>query len=87
MRDRNVIHWDLKPENILLYDEDFSTVKICDFGWAALAKDQNRLTFCGTADYLAPEIAKGCQYHKEVDLWGCGVLMYELLTGKAPFAG
>jgi len=39
MRDRNVIHRDLKPENILLFDLDFDTVKLCDFGWAALAKD------------------------------------------------
>lgn len=83
-----MIHRDLKPENILLFDENFDSVKLCDFGWAALAKDdQQRLTFCGTADYLAPEIAKGNTYHKEVDLWGCGILMFELMTGRAPFTG
>ena len=62
-------------------------VKICDFGWAALAKDTNRTTFCGTADYLAPEIAKHEDYSKEVDVWAVGVLLYEMLTGKAPFSG
>ena len=81
------MHRDIKPENILLFDSDFDCIKLCDFGWATVAADENRLTFCGTADYLAPEIARKEEYSSEVDIWACGILLYEMLTGKAPFSG
>lgn len=55
---RHVIHRDIKPENVLITSHSPLTVKICDFGWAAHAVDQRRQTFCGTVDYVAPEIAR-----------------------------
>ena len=58
--------------------------KLCDFGWAAICTDR-RKTYCGTFDYVAPEILEGSEYDTTVDLWCLGVLAYELLVGKAPF--
>lgn len=58
--------------------------KLCDFGWAALCNER-RKTYCGTFDYVAPEILEGVDYDMTVDLWCLGVMTYELMTGKAPF--
>ena len=58
--------------------------KLCDFGWAAICTDR-RKTYCGTFDYVAPEILEGSEYDISVDLWCLGVLAYELMVGKAPF--
>ena len=62
-------------------------IKLCDFGWATLAPDEGRTTFCGTPDYLAPELLKSQPYGGKIDLWAVGILMYELLVGSAPFSG
>mmetsp|Transcript_68671 Transcript_68671/g.198902 ORF Transcript_68671/g.198902 Transcript_68671/m.198902 type:complete len:423 (-) Transcript_68671:412-1680(-) len=78
-----VIHRDIKPENILLDGEDH--IKLADFGWANLVEADKRDTFCGTLDYLAPEMIMGTGHDESVDMWNMGVLLYELLTGKAPF--
>lgn len=86
MRDRNIIHRDIKPENILLMDTE-GNIKLSDFGWAAKALNSNRLTFCGTADYVAPELVHNVPYDYKIDLWACGVLLYEMLMGNAPFSG
>lgn len=86
MRDRNIIHRDIKPENILLMDLE-GTIKLSDFGWATKAMNTNRLTFCGTADYVAPELVHNVPYDYKIDLWACGVLLYEMLMGNAPFSG
>lgn len=58
--------------------------KLCDFGWAAICTER-RKTYCGTFDYVAPEILEGTEYDMSVDLWCLGVLAFELLAGKAPF--
>ena len=80
---KNVIHRDIKPENLLVgYHGE---LKIADFGWSVHAPSSHRETFCGTLDYLSPEMIKGEPYTKTVDLWTIGVLAYELITGKLPF--
>jgi serine/threonine protein kinase len=61
-------------------------LKLCDFGWAAYVSNCSRRTYCGTTDYLSPELLNDEKYGKEVDVWSIGVLAYELCTGKAPFA-
>ncbi|KAI9682703.1 MAG: hypothetical protein M1829_006690 [Trizodia sp. TS-e1964] len=81
----NVIYRDLKPENILL---DYSGhIALCDFGLCKLdMKDEDRTnTFCGTPEYLAPELLLGQGYTKTVDWWTLGVLLFEMLTGLPPF--
>jgi serine/threonine protein kinase len=78
----NIIHRDLKPENILLCSND--VVKLSDFGWA-VHTTKNRKTFCGTIDYLCPEVLNRLPYDGTLDLWTVGVLAYELAAGRAPF--
>merc|ERR1719389_1443717 len=80
---KHIIHRDIKPENILIGLGD--TLKIADFGWAVHAPSSRRETFCGTLDYLPPEMVKNHKYKAAVDVWGLGVLLYEFLIGKPPF--
>ena len=76
-----IIHRDLKPENILLCD---NKCKIADFGWSNIT-DEFRNTFCGTPDYLAPEMIIGSGHDEKLDVWTVGVMMYELIEGQPPF--
>ncbi|ORX82508.1 kinase-like protein [Anaeromyces robustus] len=81
----DIIYRDLKPENILL---DYSGhIALCDFGLCKLnMTDKNKTnTFCGTPEYLAPELLLGKGYTKVVDWWTLGVLLYEMMTGLPPF--
>jgi serine/threonine protein kinase len=80
---QKVIHRDIKPENILLDAEDH--VKLADFGWANLVEADKRDTFCGTLDYLPPEMIMGTGHDESADMWNMGVLTYELTTGQSPF--
>lgn len=76
---------DLKPENILL---DYSGhIALCDFGLCKLnmTETETTNTFCGTPEYLAPELLLGQGYTKTVDWWTLGVLLFEMLTGLPPF--
>jgi len=83
----HVVHRDLKPENILLFGAG-PTAKLGDFGWCVelTPKEPERRTFCGTMDYLAPEMLNSEPHDYSVDLWAMGVLLYEILLGRAPFA-
>ncbi len=60
-------------------------LKLGDFGWSIYAPADKRQTFCGTLDYVAPEIVMGNAYDSSVDIWALGVLCYELCSGLAPF--
>ena len=79
----NFIHRDIKPENILLFDKNIA--KLCDFGWSVEFKDEPRNTFCGTTEYMAPEMLNEKNYGKEIDIWSLGILLYEMLHGHSPF--
>ncbi|KAI7822521.1 kinase-like domain-containing protein [Gamsiella multidivaricata] len=80
---KHVIHRDIKPENLLLGTH--GELKISDFGWSVHAPSSRRSTFCGTLDYLAPEMVEGRDHSNQVDLWSLGVLCYEFLVGRPPF--
>ncbi|CDW86401.1 protein kinase domain containing protein [Stylonychia lemnae] len=81
-----MIHRDLKPENLLINDENI--LKICDFGWCVQASDQQqRNTFCGTLEYMPPEMLENQPHNHTLDIWCMGILLYELVHGNAPFSG
>lgn len=84
-RPEKVIHRDIKPENILLDKEGH--VKLADFGWSNYMEKNAayRATFCGTPDYLAPEMIRGEGHNESLDMWEMGVLLYEMTVGKSPF--
>lgn len=80
----NIIHRDIKPEN-LLFDDDYN-IKLCDFGWAcSIDSSKERSTFCGTMEYMAPEILNKENYSKGIDIWALGILLFELVHGHPPF--
>ena len=83
-----VVHRDVKPGNILMCDD--GRVLVTDFGIAKAAEETNDLTatgaIVGTAKYLAPEQVEGGTVDARADVYALGVVLYELLTGRAPFA-
>ncbi|MEN2498215.1 MAG: hypothetical protein MHMPM18_002522 [Marteilia pararefringens] len=83
--ENDIIHRDIKPENILL--GSYEEVKLADFGWSVhMPENQMCDTFCGTADYVAPEILQHkSSYREKCDIWSIGVLYYEMLSGYPPF--
>lgn len=82
----DVIHRDIKPENILLTAD--GDIRLADFGLAAYCpKGEKKVTFCGTTEYMPPEILFRRSYDKRIDIWCLGVLLFEMLTGEAPFQG
>merc|ERR1712176_726465 len=79
------VYRDLKPGNLLFDTQGY--LKMCDFGFAKRLDSAVARTFtiCGTPDYFAPELIRGKGYGRSVDIWGAGVLLYEMLFGAAPF--
>ncbi|ESN98924.1 hypothetical protein HELRODRAFT_66765 [Helobdella robusta] len=98
---KGIVHRDLKPQNILLchsnrYKQTHTniifipysdiTLKIADFGFARFLQDGNMAgTLCGSPMYMAPEVIMSLQYDAKADLWSVGTIVYQCLTGKAPF--
>ena len=86
LHEHNIIHRDIKPENILL-DQNYR-VKLSDFGWSNFCNpDEKRKTFCGTPEYLSPEMVMKLPHDYRVDIWSLGVLLFECLAGYPPFTG
>jgi serine/threonine protein kinase len=82
LHSKGVIHRDIKPENLL---NCHGVIKMSDFGWSIHSPQQSRKTYCGTPDYLPPEMLSDQKYDSSVDIWCLGVLAYEFIVGKAPF--
>ena len=87
LHNQGIIYRDLKPENILLDGEGH--VKLTDFGLCKEHIQEGTVThtFCGTIEYMAPEILTRSGHGKAVDWWSLGALMFDMLTGMPPFTG
>ena len=83
IHEKKIAYRDLKPENLVLDADGFC--HIIDFGLAKRCDKGKTWTFCGTPDYLAPEVIRGKGHDWGVDYWGLGVLLYELTHGYTPF--
>ncbi|KAM9624539.1 serine/threonine-protein kinase ULK1 isoform 5-T5 [Morphnus guianensis] len=93
LHSKGIIHRDLKPQNILLSyaggrksNPNNIRIKIADFGFARyLQNNMMAATLCGSPMYMAPEVIMSQHYDAKADLWSIGTIIYQCLTGKAPF--
>ncbi|XP_063099413.1 serine/threonine-protein kinase ULK3 isoform X6 [Cavia porcellus] len=87
LHERNISHLDLKPQNILLSSLEKPHLKLADFGFAQhMSPWDEKHVLRGSPLYMAPEMVCQRQYDARVDLWSVGVILYEALFGKPPFA-
>ncbi|XP_030042406.1 serine/threonine-protein kinase ULK3 isoform X3 [Microcaecilia unicolor] len=87
LHERNISHLDLKPQNILLSSFDNPHLKLADFGFAQyMSPWDEKSVLRGSPLYMAPEMVCSQQYSAQVDLWSVGVILYEALYGRPPFA-
>ncbi|XP_074655904.1 serine/threonine-protein kinase N2-like isoform X2 [Tubulanus polymorphus] len=87
LHDHSIVYRDLKLDNLLLDTDGF--LKIADFGLCkeGMGFGDRTTTFCGTPEFLAPEVLTETSYTRAVDWWGLGVLIFEMLVGESPFPG
>uniref|UniRef100_A0A8C7PBR5 protein kinase C n=1 Tax=Oncorhynchus mykiss TaxID=8022 RepID=A0A8C7PBR5_ONCMY len=87
LHEHEIVYRDLKLDNLLLDTEGY--VKIADFGLCkeGMGFRDRTSTFCGTPEFLAPEVLTETSYTRAVDWWGLGVLIFEMLVGESPFPG
>ena len=84
LHNHGIVYRDIKPENILIEEDGY--LKLIDFGMAKfLEGDEKATSFCGTPEYLAPEIITGEGHNKNADWWSYGTLVFEMLFGIPPF--
>jgi serine/threonine-protein kinase len=89
--DLGIVHRDIKPANVMLvpgHDDDGNVIeiaKVCDFGVALSTKGSVGDGVCGTPEYIAPEAWRGLSLDGRADLYACGVMLYEAVTGRLPF--
>ena len=91
--DAGILHRDVKPDNFFVVQrEGVPVVKVLDFGIAKLLGDDGSVVtrtglFVGTPEYMSPEQAEGLELDRRVDVYGVGVMLYQLVTGRVPFKG
>eukprot|EP01065_Artemidia_motanka_P012359 TRINITY_DN16803_c0_g1_i1.p1 TRINITY_DN16803_c0_g1~~TRINITY_DN16803_c0_g1_i1.p1 ORF type:complete len:895 (+),score=207.23 TRINITY_DN16803_c0_g1_i1:89-2773(+) len=82
-----IVYRDLKPQNVVLDDQGHAVLTDLGLATDVGERDGRAYTFCGTPQYVAPEVLQGQGYAKAVDFWALGVMVYELLVGATPFQG